>query len=62
MNDKNQKKTKDKQFEGRDEYFMDIDRYINEGMAGGSVFERDRYTNIEEARELEKEEPPSQNN
>ncbi|MCM3617013.1 hypothetical protein M3936_05370 [Sutcliffiella horikoshii] len=46
------------QYEGREEYYVDIDRYINEGMAGGSVFERDRYTNIEEARDLGKEEPP----
>ncbi|KMJ57943.1 hypothetical protein AB685_14025 [Bacillus sp. LL01] len=57
------KKTpKEPQYEGRDEYFMDVDRYINEGMAGGSVFERDRYTNIEEARDLEKEEPPIERN
>ncbi|WP_226682557.1 hypothetical protein [Sutcliffiella horikoshii] len=56
-----EKKTnKGSQNEGRDEYFMDVDRYINEGLAGGSVFERDRYTNIEEARDLEKEEPPKE--
>ncbi len=52
------KTSKEPQNEGRDEYYMDVDRYINEGMAGGSVFERDRFTNIEEARDLEKEEPP----
>ncbi|TYS64615.1 hypothetical protein FZC76_18845 [Sutcliffiella horikoshii] len=56
---KDKKKTdKGPQYEGRDEYFMDVDRYINEGLAGGTVFERDQYTNIEEARNLEKEEPP----
>ncbi|WP_404449053.1 hypothetical protein LG307_06150 [Sutcliffiella horikoshii] len=56
------KKNTDKgpQNEGRDEYYMDIDRYINEGLAGGTVFERDRYTNIEEARDLEQEEPPKE--
>ncbi|ART75651.1 hypothetical protein ACQCU1_08060 [Sutcliffiella horikoshii] len=55
------KKDKGPQNEGRDEYFMDIDRYINEGLAGGTVFERERYTNIEEARDLVKEEPPTEN-
>ncbi|NLP49980.1 hypothetical protein [Bacillus sp. RO1] len=59
MTDK-KKSDKGPQYEGRDEYFMDIDRYINEGLAGGTVFERDQYTNIEEARELEKEEPPKE--
>ncbi|WP_339149503.1 MULTISPECIES: hypothetical protein [unclassified Sutcliffiella] len=53
-----EKTSKEPQYEGRDEYFIDVDRYINEGMAGGTVFERDRYTNIEEARDLKKEEPP----
>ncbi|QFT88237.1 hypothetical protein FIU87_06255 [Bacillus sp. THAF10] len=61
MSDKKQKQErKDKNNEGRDEYFMDVDRYINEGMAGGTVFERDHYTNIEEARDLEIEEPPAE--
>lgn len=59
MSDK-KKTDKGPQYEGRDEYFMDVDRYINEGLAGGSVFERDHYTNIEEARDLEKEEPPKE--
>lgn len=47
-------------YEGRDEYFMDVDRFINEGMAGGNDFTRDKYTNIEEARDLEKETPPNE--
>lgn len=59
MSDK-KKANKGSENEGRDEYFMDVDRYINEGLAGGSVFERDRYTNIEEARDLVKEEPPTE--
>lgn len=58
-NKKDQTK-KEPSYEGREEYFMDVDRYINEGMAGGSVFSRDKYTNIEEARDLEKETPPNE--
>ncbi|MBP3964802.1 MULTISPECIES: hypothetical protein [Paenibacillus] len=27
----------DKQHEGRDDYFMDIDRMVNEGLGGGQV-------------------------
>ncbi|QHT63028.1 hypothetical protein GXP70_25730 [Paenibacillus lycopersici] len=27
----------DKKHEGRDDYFMDIDRMINEGLGGGTV-------------------------
>ncbi|ARA97635.1 MULTISPECIES: hypothetical protein [Geobacillus] len=45
-------------YEGRDEYYMDIDRMINEGMAGGNVYGHDDEVNIEEARDLVKEEPP----
>jgi hypothetical protein len=46
------------QYEGRDKAYMDIDRIINEGMAGGHVFARQETTNIEEARELVEEQPP----
>jgi hypothetical protein len=45
-------------YEGRDKAYMDIDRMINEGMSGGSVHSRADTTNIEEARELHKEQPP----
>lgn len=45
-------------YEGRDEAYMDIDRMINEGLSGGSVHSRFDTTNIEEARDLAKEEPP----
>jgi|GEM_PF-1205981 len=45
-------------YEGRDEYYMDIDRMMNEGMAGGVVHGRGDEVNIEEARDLVKEEPP----
>ncbi|UJF34251.1 hypothetical protein [Paenibacillus hexagrammi] len=27
----------DTQYEGKDDYFMDIDRMINEGLGGGTV-------------------------
>jgi hypothetical protein len=46
------------QYEGRDKAYMDIDRIINEGMAGGNVHARHETTNIEEARELVEEQPP----
>jgi hypothetical protein len=36
---------------------MDIDRMINEGMSGGSVHYRQEATNIEEARDLQEEQP-----
>ena len=45
-------------YEGRDELYLDIDRMINEGMSGGTVHYRENITNIEEARDLEKEDPP----
>jgi hypothetical protein len=45
-------------YENRDELYLDIDRMINEGMSGGSVHFRESITNIEEARDLEKEAPP----
>lgn len=45
-------------YEGRDKAYMDVDRMINEGMSGGSVHSREDTTNIEEARELHKEQPP----
>jgi hypothetical protein len=53
---------KDLQFEGKDKVFLDIDRIINEGLSGGSVHSRHDTTNIEEARDLTEEEPPSQIN
>lgn len=49
---------KDLEFEGKDEAYLDIDRMINEGLAGGTVFNREENANIEEARELPEEEPP----
>ena len=53
---------KDLAFEGKDKVYLDIDRIINEGLSGGSVHSRHDTTNIEEARNLEEEEPPSKLN
>lgn len=51
--------SEDSKYEGRDKAFMDIDRMINEGLAGGMVHHRyDSTTNIEESRELHDELPP----
>ncbi|MBB6443455.1 hypothetical protein [Bacillus benzoevorans] len=54
-------KEKDSRFEGRDDLFMDVDRMINEGLAGGMVYSAADNTNIEEARDLIRETPPNQN-
>ena len=51
-------KEKESKNEGRDEYFMDVDRMINEGLGGGTV--ADTHAGIiEESRELEEEDPPA---
>ncbi|MCM2676688.1 hypothetical protein [Alkalicoccobacillus plakortidis] len=44
--------------QGKDKYFMDVDRMINEGLGGGKIAGH-HAGNIEEARELEEEEPPA---
>ncbi len=49
---------KDSKYEGRDHYFIDVDRMINEGMAGGTVINREEYTQIGDTRSFEEEEPP----
>lgn len=56
--DKQELTNKDLLHEGRENTYLDVDRMINEGMAGGSVHMREGYTNIEEARDLHEEEPP----
>lgn len=45
-------------YKDRAEYFLDIDRMINEGLAGGTVNSSYNYEQIEEARDLEQEDPP----
>lgn len=52
------KEREDLQYEGKDEVLMDVDRFINEGMAGGSVYRFHGKTNIEEARDFVEEGPP----
>lgn len=50
---------KDSKHEGRDHYFIDVDRMINEGMAGGTIINReDDYKQIGGTRSFENEEPP----
>ncbi|BCB02904.1 hypothetical protein [Bacillus sp. KH172YL63] len=49
----------DTNYEGREKAFLDVDRFINEGLSGGSVHMRENTTNIEEAVEItDYEEPP----
>lgn len=48
----------DTNHEGREKAFLDIDRMINEGLAGGTVHSHKNATNIEESRELAEEDPP----
>jgi hypothetical protein len=55
---KNKGFKEDLQFEGKDKVFLDVDRMINEGMSGGSVHMREETANIEEARDLVREDPP----
>lgn len=45
-------------YEGKDKAFVDVDRMINEGLAGGTVTMREDLTQIDEARELVDESPP----
>ncbi|GKU81670.1 hypothetical protein [Niallia sp. NCCP-28] len=52
------KQKKELNYEGREHAYLDIDRMINEGMGGGHVINREKATNIEEARDLKKEDPP----
>lgn len=60
--EKNVQAKTDLQYEGKDKVYLDIDRIINEGLSGGSVHSRHDTTNIEEARNLTEEEPPSKIN
>ncbi|WP_142506171.1 hypothetical protein [Melghirimyces algeriensis] len=55
-----QAEKKDRTDEGRDSYWMDVDRMINEGLGGGNVGQWSGL--IEESRPLEQEEPPQRTN
>ncbi|MDE5414947.1 hypothetical protein [Alkalihalobacterium chitinilyticum] len=46
--------------EDRANFFMDVDRMINEGLGGGTVSYENNSGIIEEARDLVEEEPPNQ--
>ncbi|OLO36417.1 hypothetical protein BTR23_15210 [Alkalihalophilus pseudofirmus] len=46
--------------EDRANFFMDVDRMINEGLGGGTVSMNYNSGEIEEARDLVEEEPPHQ--
>jgi|GEM_PF-611793 len=56
--EKNPKFHEDLVYEGRDQVKLDVDRFINEGLSGGSVHNREDSANIEQARNLHEEEPP----
>jgi hypothetical protein len=61
MKQKDQKKfAEDLQYEGRDKVYVDVDRMINEGMAGGTVHRLDDTPNIEESHDLPPEDPPNE--
>lgn len=36
-NDEQKQEAADPKYEGREDYFMDIDRMVNEGLGGGNV-------------------------
>jgi hypothetical protein len=52
---------KDSEYDGKDRVYLDIDRIINEGMAGGNVYQAGNRQNIDEAVAFHDEEPPSNN-
>lgn len=44
--------------EGREKAWLDVDRMINEGMAGGTVQQYGKHCNIAESIDLKEESPP----
>lgn len=52
---------KDTEYDGKDSVFLDIDRYINEGLAGGNVYEAADTLNIEQAHDFYDETKPNIN-
>lgn len=61
MKEKDDSFYEDAVYDNRDSVFLDIDRIINEGMAGGNVFTSGKHVNIEEARDLIEENKPDVN-
>ncbi|MFB5282695.1 hypothetical protein [Peribacillus sp. Hz7] len=52
---------KDSEYDKKDSVYLDVDRIINEGMAGGNVYTSGNNQNIEEAHEFYDEAPPNVN-
>ncbi|MGE7604186.1 hypothetical protein ACQKL5_17080 [Peribacillus sp. NPDC097675] len=52
---------KDTEYDGKDSAFLDVDRYINEGLAGGNVYEVADTLNIEQAHDFYDETKPNIN-
>lgn len=52
---------KDSEFEKKDSTYLDIDRIINEGLAGGNVYSVGNLQNIEEAHAFVDESSPNTN-
>ncbi len=50
--------SKDINDKGREKVYLDIDRIINEGLAGGTVNNRYKHPEIDEARPLKEETLP----
>ncbi|MDQ0205300.1 hypothetical protein [Alkalicoccobacillus murimartini] len=55
---RSQAKTKTESDQGKEKYFMDVDRMINEGLGGGKIAGH-HAGRIEESRPLEQEDPPA---
>ncbi len=53
---------KDTDYEGKDTAYLDVDRIINEGMAGGNVYQAGSKQNIEESHDFYDEDPPQISN
>ncbi|MBA9025294.1 MULTISPECIES: hypothetical protein [Bacillaceae] len=53
---------KDTEYEGKDSAYFDVDRIINEGMAGGNVYQSGSKQNIEETHDFNDEDPPNVSN
>ncbi|MFC4322130.1 hypothetical protein [Litchfieldia salsa] len=56
----NNKEREDLPNEGREKALIDIERFIDDGLAGGTVNRYHGSTNIEEARDLPHEDPPNE--
>lgn len=50
----------DTQYENKHSAYLDIDRIINEGMAGGNVYTAGNSQNIEESLDFTAEDPPNE--